>query len=199
MWGFVDLSRLCENSRINIGGVNDLQPGVHAVVESSKRVENPLNAELITEIEIEAAGFSDGFASKLMFCLAPVEAFVAPTVAVLTIGGKNNACMWLKPRRTSHDVFVKWLNEPCCMGDSSDSEADGTDDGDGDGEDDRSVASEDPEEEEEEATDSEEEDSAAELEAEPEAYWSLAKNTLKFICERLPIFFAKKHLIDAAQ
>jgi len=134
------------------------------VVECSKHVENSINTELITEIEIEVAGFADGFVSKLMFHLAPVEAFGAPTVAVPTIGGKNNACMWLKPRHTWRDMFVKWQHEPHRMDDSSDSEADEDDDGD----DDRSVASEDLKEE-EEATDSEEEDSVAELEAELEA------------------------------
>jgi len=124
---------------------------------------------LITEIEIEVGGFSDGYASKLMFCLAPVEAFVAPTVAVPTIGGKNNAYMWLKPPHTWHDMFVKWLHEPCHMDDASDGEADGTEHEDDEGQDDHSVASENPEEEEEEATDSEEEDSVAELVAESEA------------------------------
>jgi len=114
-WGFVDLPRLRKNSRINIGGVNNLQPEVYAVVECSKHVENPLNTELITEIEIEVAGFSDGFVSKLMFYVVPVEAFVAPTVVVPTIGGKNNAYMWLKPWHTWHDMFVKWLNEPYRM------------------------------------------------------------------------------------
>jgi len=89
----VDLSKLRKNSRINIGGVNDLQPGICAVVECSKHVENPSSTELITEIEIDVGGFSDGFVSKLMFHLAPVEAFVAPTVVVPTIGGKNNAHM----------------------------------------------------------------------------------------------------------
>jgi len=138
------------------------------VVECIKHVANPVNTELTTEIEIKAAGISQGFVSKLMFHLALVEAFVAPTVAVPTIGGKNNACMWLKPRHTWRDLFVKWLNEPYRMDDLSDSEADGADDGDDDGEDGRSVASKDPEEE-EDATGSEEEDSAAELEAELEA------------------------------
>jgi len=199
MWGFVDLSKLRKNSRINVGGVNNLQPGVCAVAECNKHVENPSNAELITEIEIEVAGFSDGFVSKLTFHLAPVEAFVAPTVAVPTIGGENNAHMWLKPWHTWRDVFVKWLNEPCRMDDSSDSEAAGADNGDDDGDDDRSVASEDPEEEEEEATDSEEADSAAELEAEMEANWPLVKNTLKFIHDLLHNFLTKKHLIKAAQ
>jgi len=131
--------------------------------------ENPSNTELITEIEIEVAGFSDGFVSKLMFYLAPFEAFVAPTVVVPTIGGKNNAYMWLKPQHTWRDMFVKWLHEPYHMDDLSDSEADGPDDEDDDGEDDRSVASDDPEEEEEEATDSDKEDSLAELEAKLEA------------------------------
>jgi len=128
VWDFVDLSRLRKNSRINIGGVNNLQPGVYAVVECSKHVANPVNTELMSEIEIKVAGFSEGFASKLMFYLAPVEAFVAPTVAVPTIGGKNNAYMWLKPRHTWRDVFLKWLHEPYRMDDLSDSEADGTDD-----------------------------------------------------------------------
>jgi len=98
------------------------------VVECSKHVENPSNTELITEIEIDVGGFSDGFVSKLMFYLAPVEAFVVPTVVVLTIGGKNNAYMWLKPWHTWRDMFVKWLHEPYCMDDLSDSEADGTED-----------------------------------------------------------------------
>jgi len=129
---------------------------------------NPNNTESITEIEIEVGGFSDGFASKLMFCLVPAEAFVAPTVAVPTIGEKNNACMWLKPRHTWRDVFVKWLHEPHRLDDLSDSEADGTEDEDDEGEDDRSVASEDAEEEDSD-TDSEEEDSVAEMEAELEA------------------------------
>jgi len=90
MWGFVGLSKLRRNSRINIGGVNDLQPGVHAVVESSKHVENPTNTELITEIGINVGGFSDGFVSKLVLHLAPVEASVAPAIMVPNIGEKNN-------------------------------------------------------------------------------------------------------------
>jgi len=106
---FVDLSRLRKNLRINIGRVNNLKPGVHAVVECSKPVESPSNTELITEIEMEVGGFSDGFASKLMFHLAPVEAFVAPTVVIPTIGGKNNACIWLKP----HTLGVACLSNGC--------------------------------------------------------------------------------------
>jgi len=169
IWGFVDLSKLRKNSRINIGVVNNLQPWAYAVIECSKHVENPSNTELITEIEINVGGFSDGFVSKLMFYLAPVEAFVAPTVVVPTIGGKNNAHMWLKPRHAWRGMFVKWLHEPYQMDDLSDSEADGTEDEDDDGQDDCSVASEEAEEEEEEDTDSEEEDSVAEMEAKLEA------------------------------
>jgi len=76
-----------------------------------------------------------------------------------------NAYMWLKPRHTWCDVFVKWLREPHHLDDLSDSEVDSTEGEVDDVEDDRSVASEDAEEEEEEDTDSEEEDSVAELEA----------------------------------
>jgi len=167
-WGLVDLSKLRKISRINIGGVNNLQPGVYAAVESSKHVENPSNTELITEIEIDVAGFSDGFVSKLVFYLAPVEAFVAPAIAVPNIGGKNNAYMWLKPRHTWFDMFVKWLHEPYRFDNLSDSEVDGTEDEVDEGGEDHSVAGEEPEEEEED-TDLEEEDSEAELEAKLEA------------------------------
>jgi len=133
--GLCGLVKASEDSGICIGGVNDLQHGVHAVVECSKHVVNPINTELITEIEIEVVGFSDGFASKPMFHSAPHEAFVAPTVAVPTTGGKNNAHHGLKPRHTWRDVFVKWLHEPHRMDDLSDGEADGAEDEDDEGED----------------------------------------------------------------
>jgi len=119
-WGFVDMSKLRRNSRINVGGVNNLQPRVYAVVENSKHVKNSSNTELITEIGIDVGGFSDGFVSKLVFHLAPVEALVAPAIVVPNIGEKNNAYMWLKPRHTWRDVFVKWLHEPCHLDDLSD-------------------------------------------------------------------------------
>ena len=176
IWGFVDLSKLRRNSRINIGGVNNLQPGVYAVVECSQLVKDASNSELITEIELEVGGFSEGYVSKVTFYLASVEAFVSPTVVVPNIGGKNNSYMWLKPRNTWRDMFIKWLQAPYHLGDLSDSEAGDTEvddaedveDEDDVGEDDRSVASEESEEE-EEAPESEEEDTDAELEAELEA------------------------------
>jgi len=46
IWGFVDLSTLRKNSRINIDGVNNLQPGVYAVVECSKHVKNVGQSDL---------------------------------------------------------------------------------------------------------------------------------------------------------
>jgi len=136
------------------------------VVESSKHVKKP--RELITEIEIDVGGFSDGFVSRSVFHLAPVDAFVAPAVVVTSIGGENNAYMWLKPWHTWCDVFVNWLHPPCRWDDLSDSEADGTED-EVDGEDDCSVASEEAEEEEQDTDSEEEDDSEAELEAKLEA------------------------------
>ena len=166
--GFVDLTYLRNNSRINIGGINNLQSGVYAVVESSKYVESPTNTELLTEIEIEVGGFmAGGYVSKLVFYLASVEAFVEPTVVVPNIGGKNNTYMWLKPRHTWGDLFVKFLEERYDMDDLSDSEADLPQNEVEDVEDDVSEASAEPEEE-EEGTDSEDEDSMAELEHELE-------------------------------
>jgi hypothetical protein len=85
---------------------------------------------------------------------------------VPNIGAKNNSYMWLRPRHTWRDLFVRWLHEPYHMDDLSDSEADLTASEADDVQDDISVASSDPEEE-EEGTDSEsEEDSIAELDVE---------------------------------
>ena len=170
IWGFVDLSSLRKNSRINIGGMNNLQAGVYAVVESSKYVENPTNTELIQEIEIEVGGFvAGGYVSQLVFYLAPVEAFVEPAVVVPNIGGKNNSYMWLKPRQTWGESFVKWLQEPYRLDDLSDSEAASSTESEVDEvqNDDDSVASSDSEEE-EEATDSEDENAITEFEAQLE-------------------------------
>jgi len=164
IWGFVDLSALRKNSRINIGGMYNLQPGVYAVVESSQRAENANNTELITEIELEVGGFAaGGYVSQLKFFLAPVEAFVAPTVVVPNIGGKNNSYMWLKPRHVWGECFRRWLHEPYHMEDLSDSEADTAEE-----ESDFSVASADQEDE--EADSDGEEDSVAELDVEIEGY-----------------------------
>ena len=162
IWGFVDLTQLRRNSRINIGGIRNLQPGVYAVVEAAEFVENPIDTELITEIEIEVGGFTgEGYVSKLTFYLASVEAFVEPAVVVPNIGGKTNSYMWLNARHTWRDSFVKWLHEPYNVGELSDSEVSSSED---EAQDEVSVASADKEEE-EIASDSEDEDTFAEEEA----------------------------------
>jgi hypothetical protein len=168
IWGFVDLSMLRNNSRINFGGVKNLQPGVYAIVECSQRVDNASDTELITEIELEVGGFvGGGYVSQLMFYLVPVEAFVEPTVVVPNIGGKNNSYMWLKARHTWRDLFVGWLHEPYHMEELSDSEGPVSASEEENGQDDVSVASSEPEDV--ESSDSEDEDdSIAELEVEME-------------------------------
>jgi hypothetical protein len=165
IWGFVDLSKLRKNSRIDVGGLRNLQPGVYVIVESGAHVENAHNAELITEIEIEVGGMVEGgYVSKASFFLAPVEAFVEPTVVVPNIGGKTNSYLWLKARHNWRDLFIKWLHEPYDMEDLSDSEAPTGESDDDEGEDDHSASSSDSEEE-EEGSDSEEEAVTREAEA----------------------------------
>ena len=110
-----------------------------------------------------------GYVSQLVFYLAPVEAFVEPAVVVPNIGGKNNSYMWLKPRQTWGESFVKWLQEPYRLDDLSDSEAASSTESEVDEvqNDDDSVANSDSEEE-EEATDSEDENAITEFEAQLE-------------------------------
>ena len=124
IWGFVDLSRLRRNSRIEAGGINNLQPGVYAVVECSQHVPNPKNSELITEIQLEVGGWAGNFVSKIKFYLADVEAFVSPTVVVPNIGGPNNSYMWLKARQYWSGMFVEWLHSAHDNAELSDSAAD---------------------------------------------------------------------------
>jgi hypothetical protein len=102
--------------------------------------------------------------SKVCFFLAPVEAFVEPTVVVPNIGGKTNWHLWLKARHNWRDLFIKWLHEPYDMGDLSDSEAPTGESDEDDGEDDHSVPSSESDEE-EEGSDSEEDDINSEAEA----------------------------------
>jgi len=88
---FVDLHRLFRSSRINIGGINNLQQGAHVVDNSCQHVKNPTNAERITEIEIKVGGFTAvGYTSKLAYHLSPVEVFVESAVEVSIDGVKTD-------------------------------------------------------------------------------------------------------------
>ena len=163
MWGFVDLSGLRRNSRIAIGGTNDLQPGVHAVAECSKNVArvSKIRSDLMTEIELEVGGWAgaEQFVAKIVFYLVPVEAFVAPATVVPDIGGRKNSYLWLKPRHSWRDMFRSWLHEAHSNRELSESE------GPTDADEELSVASDEPDE----VEDTDDSDSDAKLEAELES------------------------------
>jgi len=76
IWGFLDLSNLPLHRRISAGGLNNLQPGIYAVVEASVLVQNAVNAELLREIESEVGSFGgrERYVTQLKFYLAPVDA-----------------------------------------------------------------------------------------------------------------------------
>ena len=75
IWGFVDFSKLRNNSRIKFGGINQLEPTVYAVVESTGVVDGGEETELLKEVETEVEDFSvGGHVTKCKFYLAPVDA-----------------------------------------------------------------------------------------------------------------------------
>jgi hypothetical protein len=149
LWGFIDLSNLPGDKRMHIGGLNDVQPGVYAVVEYANYVEGAHESELFREIETEVGNFRNGYVSKFRFYLAPVEAFLEPAIVIPNIGGKNNSYLWVTHPGDWSGLFVKWLRDT-----HNNKELRGN--GDIVGEDDISVASEADDVGEDEASDAEE-------------------------------------------
>ena len=113
IWGFLDLSNLPLHRRISVGGLNNLPPGIYAVVEASVLVENAVNTELIREIESEVGSFGgqERYVTQLKFYLAPVDAFVEPAIVVPNIGGKKNSYLWINHPGDWSGQFEKWLKD----------------------------------------------------------------------------------------
>jgi len=113
IWGFLDLSNLPLYCRISVGGLNNLQPGINAVVEASVLVQNAVNAELLREIESEVGSFGgqERYVTQLKFYLAPVDAFVEPAIVVPNIGGKKNSYLWINHPGDWSGQFEKWLKD----------------------------------------------------------------------------------------
>ena len=114
IWGFLDLSDLPAGCRIVVGGLNQVKPGIYAVVEASDLKEDALNTELIKEIKTEVGSFCGGserYVTQLKFYLAPVDAFVEPAIVVPNIGGDNNAYLWIQHPSDWCGYFEKWLKD----------------------------------------------------------------------------------------
>jgi len=115
--GFVDLralpAHLTRSNRVNCGGLNNIKPGICAIVEATVMLsEGVAGSELFDVLTTEASEFDDGAVTKLKFCLADVEAFKEPCVVVPNVGGANNSCFWVEPKARWSELFVQWLRAP---------------------------------------------------------------------------------------
>lgn len=115
IWGFVDLSSLPHNSGINFGGVQNLQPGLYAIVESAVYSKNKKEIELseiFVPIVKQVKGLKHGYVSGMKFYLADVEAIVEPAIVVPDIGGQANAYFLVRNRAQWKQMFKEWLDFP---------------------------------------------------------------------------------------
>lgn len=114
LYGFVDLSFLPQDSRVNFGGIKRITPGVYAIVESTKytTIESRFRqSELFRPLEKEVGKMEKGFVTKMKFYLADVEAFLEPACVIPNIGGPKNSYFHLKQRDLWPNDFVEWLED----------------------------------------------------------------------------------------
>ena len=129
VWGFVDLSFLPEDSGVDYGGLNSLEPGFYAIVESTEYVKphKDEKSELFVPIKKEVKGIQNGFVTGMKFYLADCEAIVDTAIVIPDIGGQPNGYFLLKNRTEWGEIFEKWLRKPHTqdvISDDEDSESD---------------------------------------------------------------------------
>ncbi len=115
IWGFVDLTDLPQNSRVDYGGLVNLMPGLYAIVESAymSNDEVELNrSEILVSYMKEVGRLENGYIMEQKFYLADVEAFDDPAVVIPDIGGEPNAYFLLKNWTQWCEQFVEWLEDP---------------------------------------------------------------------------------------
>ena len=115
LWGFVDLLSLPNgNHGIVYGGLDNVGPGVYAIVESSTACtpETRLDSELLTRIMLEVEEMNRGYVTEVRFYLAEVETIVGPAIVVPDIRGPNNSYFWVKSRQKWSKLFESWLSQP---------------------------------------------------------------------------------------
>lgn len=114
IYGFIDLSGLPSNNGITHGGLDEIPPGMYAIVESANYYEGTTRhraSELFLPLRKEVARMENGFVTEMQFYLADVEAFVEPTVVIPDIGGPKNAYFQLKNRAAWKKNFIEWLED----------------------------------------------------------------------------------------
>ena len=117
IYGFVDLravpANLTRSNRINYGGLNNIKPGIYAIVEATVMLnEGVAGSEMFDVLTTEVGAFDDGDVTKLKFYLADVDAFKEPCVVVPNVGGANNSYFWVEPKARWSELFVQWLRAP---------------------------------------------------------------------------------------
>lgn len=112
IWGFVDLRGLAQNNDIRWGGLHGIPPGLYAIVENARYVEDHDErhmSELLTPIMKEVGRMQRRRVKRLNFYLADVEAFVEPVTVIPDVGGAANGYFVMRQRVKWREDFTKWL------------------------------------------------------------------------------------------
>ncbi len=126
LWGFLDLTFLPENTGVSYGGLEEVQGGIYAIVESAYYITNtkPIpvghvfvnrqqkqvtKSSIFTAIRKTVAEVAHGNVTRAQLYLADVEAFVAPVCVVPDIGGTPYDYMVVKNTREWRENFMDWL------------------------------------------------------------------------------------------
>jgi hypothetical protein len=116
VYGFVNLGSLPADltgaNRIRFGGLNNVAPGVYAIVECVVLEEDDKNSDLMVSMTTEVEDIRDGRVAELRFYLADAEAIMDTCIVVPDIGGPPNSYFWLKDPDDWANIFEKWLDAP---------------------------------------------------------------------------------------
>jgi hypothetical protein len=116
IYGFVDCRELPSNFRLNYGGLDYVDPGIYAIVESATAVSRQQAGsftEIFTRITTDVATIRRNRVEKLQFYLADVKAFDRPIVVLPDLGGPPNSYIVMVKRRVEWRAdFSSWLRKP---------------------------------------------------------------------------------------
>ncbi len=115
IYGFVDCRELPHNFRLNYGGLDYVDPGIYAIVESATAVSRRQAGsftEMFTRITTDVAQIRRNRVEKLQFYLADVKAFDRPIVVLPDVGGPPNSYIMVKRRVEWRADFSSWLRKP---------------------------------------------------------------------------------------
>ncbi len=112
IWGFLDLSVLPPNSGLSHGGIDNIQPGIYAIVESAAYIEDEKEinrSNIFVPVRKEVDVMEHGNVVRAKLYLADVEAIVAPVSVIPDIGGLPHDYFVVKNASQWRDNFIDWL------------------------------------------------------------------------------------------